>query len=193
VLRYASYCYDAENGMYYLSARHYDPGTRQFLSKDPAKDDGEASAYQYGSADPVGRTDPTGESARKTYKAEGFIWYKWSERNVSQVQLAWTCNPEGVGKVSQGSAYARAVALGLWRVALTRISLAKTDYGYSYTLTCYHLFKTVIGSQTYKNSITTTIVGYNSGTSKGSISIRIDKRLTQYWWSKNLAIKFWTY
>jgi RHS repeat-associated protein len=60
VLRYATYCYDAENGMYYLSARHYDPGTRQFLSKDLSRNDGEESAYQYCAGNPVKNVDPTG-------------------------------------------------------------------------------------------------------------------------------------
>ncbi len=43
VLRYAGYCFDSESGLYYLSARHYDPVTRQYLSKDPARSDGEQS------------------------------------------------------------------------------------------------------------------------------------------------------
>ncbi len=60
VLRYAGYCYDQHSGMYYLSARTYDPTTRQFLSKDPAKADGEESAYQYCGGDPVGNVDPSG-------------------------------------------------------------------------------------------------------------------------------------
>ncbi|MBE0418332.1 MAG: RHS repeat-associated core domain-containing protein, partial [Coriobacteriia bacterium] len=59
-LRYAGYCYDGGTGLYYLSARYYDPATYQFLSKDPAKDDGEESAYQYCGGDPVGKVDPTG-------------------------------------------------------------------------------------------------------------------------------------
>lgn len=62
VLRYASYCYDSESGLYYLSARSYDPITRQFLSKDEAKADGEESEYQYCKGDPVGNTDPSGET-----------------------------------------------------------------------------------------------------------------------------------
>ncbi len=60
VLRYAGCCYDQHSGMYYLSARTYDPTTRQFLTKDPAKADGEESAYQYCGGDPVGRVDPSG-------------------------------------------------------------------------------------------------------------------------------------
>ena len=60
VLRYAGYCFDSESGLYYLSARHYDPTTRQFLSKDLSRNDGEQSAYQYCLGNPVGLVDPTG-------------------------------------------------------------------------------------------------------------------------------------
>ncbi len=63
-LRYAGYAWDQESEMYYLSARTYDPATRQFITKDPAKDDGEESAYQYCGGDPVGRVDPRGLYAR---------------------------------------------------------------------------------------------------------------------------------
>ncbi|MBE0417834.1 MAG: RHS repeat-associated core domain-containing protein [Coriobacteriia bacterium] len=59
-LRYAGYTYDAHSATYYLSARHYDPATMRFLTKDPARDDGEESAYQYCAGDPVGKVDPTG-------------------------------------------------------------------------------------------------------------------------------------
>ena len=60
VLRYASYCWDAQAGLYYCSARYYDPSTMQFITKDPAKADGEESAYQYCGGDPVGNVDPSG-------------------------------------------------------------------------------------------------------------------------------------
>jgi RHS repeat-associated protein len=62
-LRYAGYTYDAHSATYYLSQRHYDPATMRFLTKDPARDDGEESAYQYCAGDPVGKVDPTGEAA----------------------------------------------------------------------------------------------------------------------------------
>ncbi len=61
-LRYAGYVYDSETSMYYCSARTYDPVTRQFMGKDPARADGEESAYQYCAGDPVGRTDASGLS-----------------------------------------------------------------------------------------------------------------------------------
>ena len=61
VLRYAGYCFDEHSGLYYLSQRYYDPATCQFITKDPAKADGEESAYQYCGGDPVGSVDPSGE------------------------------------------------------------------------------------------------------------------------------------
>jgi RHS repeat-associated protein len=60
VLRFASYVYTVESGLYYCSARYYDPATRQFTTGDAAKADGEQSTYQYCGGDPVGSTDPSG-------------------------------------------------------------------------------------------------------------------------------------
>ena len=60
VLRYASYAYDSESGLYYCSARYYDPATRQFTTADSAKADGEESAYQYCGGAPVGGVDLDG-------------------------------------------------------------------------------------------------------------------------------------
>ena len=74
VLRYAGYCYDSESGMYYLSARHYDPATRQFLSKDLSRNDGEQSAYQYCWGNPVGNVDPTGLSTGAVFGAANALW-----------------------------------------------------------------------------------------------------------------------
>jgi RHS repeat-associated protein len=69
-LRYASYCYDSESGLYYLSARHYDPRTAQFLGKDPNKN-GEKSPYLYCSGNPVANSDPSGLAARATWHFKG--------------------------------------------------------------------------------------------------------------------------
>ena len=60
VLRYASYVYDPESGLYYCSARYYDPSTRQWTTADSAKADGEESSYQYCEGDPAENSDPTG-------------------------------------------------------------------------------------------------------------------------------------
>ena len=80
-LRYAGYVWDSESGTYYLLARTYDPAAMQFLQKDPAKADGEESAYQYCGGDSVGKTDPSGRTnpARKVlgvanYKTRYTCW-----------------------------------------------------------------------------------------------------------------------
>ena len=73
-LRYASYCYDTESGLYYLSARSYDPATAQFISKDPIKSD-ELSPYQYCGGDPISRTDLSGAlPGWLRWLGHGFKW-----------------------------------------------------------------------------------------------------------------------
>ena len=59
-LRYAGYVYDTHSGLYYLQRRYYDAITRQFLSRDPLKSDGNESPYQYCGGNPVSGTDPWG-------------------------------------------------------------------------------------------------------------------------------------
>jgi RHS repeat-associated protein len=59
-LRYAGYAFDSHSGLYYCSQRYYDPVTMQWMTKDPAKADGEESAYQYCGGNPVGKVDPSG-------------------------------------------------------------------------------------------------------------------------------------
>lgn len=73
-LRYAAYVYDAESGLYYCSARYYDPTVAAFISKDPQQADGQESAYQYCTGDPVGKSDPTGAMAMKHLSAASFDW-----------------------------------------------------------------------------------------------------------------------
>jgi len=61
-LRYAGYAWDSETGLYYCSQRYYDPSTASFISRDPAKADGEKSPYMYCAGEPVGGVDPSGMS-----------------------------------------------------------------------------------------------------------------------------------
>lgn len=49
--------------MYYCSQRYYDPHTLSFISKDPARADGEKSAYLYCGGEPIGNVDPSGLEA----------------------------------------------------------------------------------------------------------------------------------
>jgi len=74
VLRYASYAYDAESGLYYCSARYYDPATRQWTSGDPVKADGEESAWQYCAGEPVNHADPSG--LKPKYRRWGYLEFR---------------------------------------------------------------------------------------------------------------------
>ena len=87
-LRCAGYVYDSESGLYYLTTRYYDPATRQFTTADSAKADGEESAYQYCSGDPVGQVDPSGEAAYK--KCNVSITVEWKEAPLG---TAWRFTP----------------------------------------------------------------------------------------------------
>ncbi|MCA9138587.1 MAG: hypothetical protein KDB00_17570 [Planctomycetales bacterium] len=57
--------YDSESGLYYMSARLYDPTTGRFISRDPAGfSAGDANLYRYVGNDPANNFDPTGLAAR---------------------------------------------------------------------------------------------------------------------------------
>jgi RHS repeat-associated protein len=58
-LLYAGQYRDTESGFYYLRARYYDPGTAQFLSRDPLVAE-TGQPYGYVSGNPLNATDPTG-------------------------------------------------------------------------------------------------------------------------------------
>ncbi|MDY0087959.1 MAG: RHS repeat-associated core domain-containing protein [Coriobacteriia bacterium] len=106
-LRFAGYVYDAHSATYYLSARHYDPATMRFLSKDPARDDGEESAYQYCAGDPVGKVDPSGEKS---------LWNRF--RNQPLDKLYRTYSKFGSWAKTTWSAWSWANKIGaLWTIA----------------------------------------------------------------------------
>jgi RHS repeat-associated protein len=58
-LRLGGQYQDAESGFYYLRARYYDPGSAQFLSRDPAVAT-TRSAYAYVADNPLNASDPSG-------------------------------------------------------------------------------------------------------------------------------------
>lgn len=70
-LRFAGYTFDSESGLYYCSQRYYDPVTCQWLTQDPARADGEESAYQYCGGNPIGNTDPSGLYAMSFIPSKG--------------------------------------------------------------------------------------------------------------------------
>ncbi|MGC1185528.1 MAG: RHS repeat-associated core domain-containing protein, partial [Candidatus Dormiibacterota bacterium] len=51
---------DSETGFYYLQARYYDPGTGQFLTRDPMTA-ATGEPYVFAADDPVNGCDPTGD------------------------------------------------------------------------------------------------------------------------------------
>ena len=58
-LRYAGQYLDAESNLYQMRARYYDPGTGQFLSRDPAAAS-TREPYSYVGGSPINRLDPSG-------------------------------------------------------------------------------------------------------------------------------------
>jgi RHS repeat-associated protein len=60
-LRFAGEYLDSESGLYYLRNRFYDPGTGQFLTRDPLVG-ATRSAYGYAGHDPLNAIDPSGLS-----------------------------------------------------------------------------------------------------------------------------------
>jgi len=90
-LRFAGYVYDAESGLYYCSQRSYDPVTCQWITKDPARADGEESAYQYCGGDPVGKVDPSGEWGENVHRWKTKHWMKeegQSDKNAAIIGKA---------------------------------------------------------------------------------------------------------
>ena len=66
-IRYRSYCYDEDTGLYYLNARYYNPQWRRFISPDSTEYlDSETpnglNLYAYCGNDPVNYADPSGRS-----------------------------------------------------------------------------------------------------------------------------------
>lgn len=56
---YAGEYTDAESGLIYLRARYYDPGTQQFLTRDP-EEGTTGQAYAYAGGSPTNARDPSG-------------------------------------------------------------------------------------------------------------------------------------
>ncbi len=73
---------DSENGLTYLRARYYDSTTGRFTSRDPIAgtlgDTQTQNGYNYANANPINRTDPSGELAPL------IVWGIWA------ILAAWT-------------------------------------------------------------------------------------------------------
>jgi RHS repeat-associated protein len=51
---------DAETGLYYYRARHYEPDTGTFLQEDPLRFDGGIDLFEYAASSPTNLSDPSG-------------------------------------------------------------------------------------------------------------------------------------
>ena len=62
-LKFAAREYDAEDGLYYMRARYYDPMLERFASEDPVGLAGGMNLYTYANDDPINGRDPSGNFA----------------------------------------------------------------------------------------------------------------------------------
>jgi RHS repeat-associated protein len=146
ILRYASYAYDAESGLYYCSARYYDPATRQWTTGDPVKADGEESAFQYCTGDPMGKTDEAGlkpavPQVVRTWKKyrNTAMWDGWATvfgvhfSRETGIKVGNALQHRGLGYFSStvaGIVTAAAKAGGVWGLVGGGIALAGSEWFY---------------------------------------------------------------
>jgi RHS repeat-associated protein len=87
-LRYRSYYYDTETGLYYLNARYYDPETGRFISSDDNLIGG-LNLFAYCHNNPINNFDPEGMYDRNAAKEYA---KKWSEsRNTEYYDYSSDC------------------------------------------------------------------------------------------------------
>ncbi|MBI4604971.1 MAG: hypothetical protein HY721_23665 [Planctomycetes bacterium] len=67
---------DAETGLYYFRARHYDPVLGRFLSRDIQADGASVNLYEYAASNPFANLDPTGHIAATVFEEYGVreVW-----------------------------------------------------------------------------------------------------------------------
>ena len=116
-IRYRSYYYDADTGLYYLNARYYNPQWRRFISPDntaylnPESVNG-LNLYAYCNNDPVNYADPSGNSVIASlligFAISSLIGWGLSQMFGSQIA-------GGIGSISGG---ATAISTGISLCAL---------------------------------------------------------------------------
>ena len=83
--------YDSDLGLYYLSARYYNPATGRFLSRDPEDgipaDPKTLHKYIYAGGDPVNLADPSGRAPGQTAVAGGAAG-EWGGTVITLLQAA---------------------------------------------------------------------------------------------------------
>ena len=111
-IRYRSYYYDVETGLYYLQSRYYDPETGRFLNADGVTDGGAGiignNLFAYVANNPVNNTDETGRWIIKN----AIKWFtknvvkpvvKTVKRVLSKIDLVFTRGYTVAGAAAVGS------------------------------------------------------------------------------------------
>lgn len=110
-LRYKGYRYDVETGLYYLTARYYEPTEGVFLSQDPQGGSVEApisqNGYTYAHNNPVMLSDPDGEVPMLAINAafaifDGYKVYS-AGGNKKQVAMAVAMGMVPIGKIGKAA------------------------------------------------------------------------------------------
>ena len=100
-IRYRSYYYDKETGLYYLNSRYYDPETGRFISPDSLdyldpETLGGINLYSYCNNNPVMFADPRGHMPE---------WVKWVIGGLAiaglVVATVLTCGVAGAGAAAE--------------------------------------------------------------------------------------------
>jgi RHS repeat-associated protein len=129
VLRYAGYAFDGESGLYYCSARYYDPATRQWTTGDPAKADGEESAWQYCGGNPVEYVDPSGLHVAhddSTPNSDGrvkiVVYAEWNQTDINN-------NFAGI-QLTRVKGKAKLLKSG-WKISKLKLRFKMRSHGHS--------------------------------------------------------------
>jgi hypothetical protein len=155
--------------------------TRQFLSKDVARSDGEASAYQYCEGNPIGLVDPTGEATTKTITFEMILTSDGIKSLGLHAKLTWTMNGISTG-VSNGSWWARTLVRSPWKFGKSAFGpLIRSTSRQSYYVAGYQQFLNTRATREYA-IFSMNMRGDNSGTydTNGWVSVNMSSRYRVY-------------